>query len=119
LPYLIAVALIDHTVMPAQCAPRRVQRTDVQTLLCRVTVKALPAFSRRFPTELPSRVIVTLHDGRVVANELSDYQGLLGPSHAAADVGRRTCEVHRAYHKSRGRFLDRPKSRQLCTSSRH
>jgi 2-methylcitrate dehydratase len=76
LPYLIAVALIDHTVMPAQCAPRRVQRTDVQTLLCRVTVKALPAFSRRFPTELPSRVIVTLHDGRVVANELSDYQGL-------------------------------------------
>jgi hypothetical protein len=73
---LIAVALIDHTVMPAQCAPRRVQRTDVQTLLCRVTVKALPAFSRRFPTELPSRVIVTLHDGRVVANELSDYQGL-------------------------------------------
>lgn len=75
LPYLIAVALIDHMVTPVQCAARRVQRTDVQSLLCRVTVRPLDAFSRRCPNELPSRVVVTLHDGRVVANELSDYHG--------------------------------------------
>ena len=75
LPYLIAVALIDRAVTPAQFAPRRVQRADVQALLCRVNVRALPDYSRRFPDELPSRITVTLHDGRVVATSMSDYPG--------------------------------------------
>ena len=75
LPYLIAVAFIDHVVTPAQCAARRVQRADVQALLCRVTVRTRDAFSRRSPAELPARVVVPLHDGRVMASELSDYHG--------------------------------------------
>lgn len=75
LPYLIAVALIDRTVLPTQFAPRRVQRADVQALLCRVTVRALPSYSRRFPQEAPSGITVTLHDGRVFANSMSDFPG--------------------------------------------
>lgn len=72
---LTAVALIDRTVTPTQCAPRRVRRSDVQALLCRVTVRANADFSQRFPNEMPSRVSVTLHDGQVVTNELADYPG--------------------------------------------
>jgi 2-methylcitrate dehydratase len=75
LPYLIAVALLDHTVMPAQFAPGRLQRADVQKLLCRVSVRPLAGYSKRFPDEMPSRVTVTLNDGRVVTRALSDYPG--------------------------------------------
>jgi 2-methylcitrate dehydratase len=75
LPYLIAVALLDHTVMPAQFTPRRLQRADVQSLLCRVVVRPLAEFSARFPEEMPSRVTVTLTGGRVLARTCSDYPG--------------------------------------------
>jgi len=75
LPYLIAVALLDHAVMPAQFASRRLQRADVQSLLCRVTVRGLAEFSARFPEEMPSRVTVTLKDGRTLSRTLFDYPG--------------------------------------------
>jgi 2-methylcitrate dehydratase len=75
LPYLIAVAFLDHTVMPAQFAPLRVQRADVQTLLCRVVVRPRAEYSDRFPNEMPSRVTVTLTDGRVLTRALADYPG--------------------------------------------
>ena len=75
LPYLVAVALLDHTVMPAQFAPPRLERADVQSLLCRVVVRPLAEFSARFPEEMPSRVTVMLTDGRVVTRAVSDYPG--------------------------------------------
>jgi len=75
LPYLIAVALLDHTVMPAQFMPQRLQRADVQALLCRVVVRPHAEYSARFPEEMPSRVTVTLADGRVLTRALSDYPG--------------------------------------------
>ena len=61
--------------MPAQFAPRRLQRADVQSLLCRVVVRPLAEFSARFPEEMPSRVTVTLTDGRVLTRTCSDYPG--------------------------------------------
>jgi 2-methylcitrate dehydratase len=85
------------------------------SLLCRVSVKVLPAFSRRFATELPARVIVTLHDGSVVANELSDYQGFYTrPPTWDDELAKFTALTKIAWP-----ILDRPKWRQLCTSSRH
>jgi 2-methylcitrate dehydratase len=75
LPYLIAVALLDHTVMPGQFAPRRLQRADVQSLLCRVVVQPVAEFSARFPEEMPSRVTVTLTDARILTCTLADYPG--------------------------------------------
>lgn len=75
LPYLIAVAFLDHAVLPAQFTPERIRRADVQALLCRVAVRPLVAYSLRFPREMPSRVTVTLTDGRVLTRALSDYPG--------------------------------------------
>lgn len=75
LPYLIAVALLDHTVMPAQFAPERLRAPDVQTLLCRVVVRPRGAYSARFPLAMPVRVTVTVSHGRVFTLSLSDYPG--------------------------------------------
>jgi 2-methylcitrate dehydratase len=75
LPYLIAVALLDHAVMPDQFTEERIMRADVQSLLCRVSVHPVADYSKRFPGEMPSRVTVTLTDGRVLTRALLDYPG--------------------------------------------
>jgi len=77
LPYLVAVALLDGEVMPAQYRPARIRSDDVQALLLRVTVRPDDAFSRRFPAEMPCRVRLSLRDGRVLTSELADYPGFL------------------------------------------
>ncbi len=75
LPYMLAVALLDDQVTPAQYRPERIQRQDVQTLLRRVSVRPQPAYSQRFPDEMPCRISVTLQDGRVLTKEKRDYEG--------------------------------------------
>lgn len=75
LPYLIAVALLDGTVMPAQYDPARILSPDVQELLCRVVVRPNRNYSRRFPDEMMSRVMVTLRNGLQFDLERRDYHG--------------------------------------------
>ena len=75
LPYIVAVALLDGTVMPDQYRPERIAREDVQRLLRKVVVTARPEFSARFPNEMPCRITVHLRGGRVVATEKRDYEG--------------------------------------------
>jgi len=75
LPYIVAVALLDGTVMPDQYRPERIVREDVQRLLRKVVVVPIPEFSARFPNEMPCRITVHLRGGRVVATEKRDYEG--------------------------------------------
>jgi len=75
LPYLLAAAALDGTVMPEQYRPDRILRRDVQELLQKVTVRPLAEYSVRFPAEMPCRLTVTLHDGRVFRKEKRDYEG--------------------------------------------
>jgi 2-methylcitrate dehydratase len=75
LPYMLAVAILDGQVTPAQYRPERIQRQDVQTLLRKVSVRPQPAYSQRFPDEMPCRISVTLQDGRVLTKEKRDYEG--------------------------------------------
>jgi 2-methylcitrate dehydratase len=77
LPYIVAVAILDNQVMPAQYLPERIERPDVQTLLRKVIVRPLDEFSRRFPAEMPSRIRITLNDGQVLTKEKRDYEGFL------------------------------------------
>ncbi len=77
LPYLLAVALIDGEVTPAQYAPERIRRTDVQTLLRQITVRPDPQFSQRFPAAMPCRLQVWLRDGRTMQMEKTDYEGFV------------------------------------------
>ncbi len=75
LPYMVAVAALDGQVTPAQYAPERIVRDDVQALLRRVTVVPDPGYSRRFPDEHACRITVVTRDGRMHVKEKRDYEG--------------------------------------------
>jgi 2-methylcitrate dehydratase len=75
LPYLIAVALLDGQVTPAQYEPERIVREDVQSLLRKVLIRPSPEFSTSFPNEMPCRIMITLHDGSVLVKDKRDYEG--------------------------------------------
>lgn len=75
LPYLVAVALLDGEVTPAQYAPERITRADVQALLRKVSVRPDDALSQRFPAEMPCRLRIFLTGSRVLHLEKQDYVG--------------------------------------------
>ena len=75
LPYMIAVALLDGEVSPAQYTPERIAREDVQSLLRKVTIHPDKALSRLFPTEMPCRITIELKDGQTLSLEKQDYEG--------------------------------------------
>ncbi|HKV56873.1 MAG TPA: MmgE/PrpD family protein [Ktedonobacteraceae bacterium] len=75
LPYMVAVALLDGDVSPAQYAPERITRQDVQNLLRKVAIRPDEALSKRFPAEMPCRIQITLKDGRTLSIEKQDYEG--------------------------------------------
>jgi len=75
LPYIVSAAVLDGTVMPGQYAPERIVRDDIQTLHRKVTIRPNAEYSRRFPGEMPCRIVVHLADGRVVETEKRDYEG--------------------------------------------
>ncbi len=77
LPYIISVAILDDQVLPPQYYLERIQQTDVQSLLRKVTIHPLAEFSRRFPAEMPCRITITLQDGRVLTKDKRDYEGFL------------------------------------------
>jgi 2-methylcitrate dehydratase len=80
LPYLLAVALLDGDVQPAQLEPGRIEARDVQDLLRKVTVRPDDGFTARYPDEVPSRVTVRLKDGKSHSHEVNSYPGF--PSRA-------------------------------------
>jgi len=75
LPYILAVALLDGAVLPAQYAPERIAARDVQELLRRVRIRPAEDLSKRFPEEHACRLRVVLRDGRSHEIEKSDYEG--------------------------------------------
>src|SRR5271163_3120719 len=76
LPYLLAVALLDGDVMPAQFAPDRITRADVQHLLKKVSVRPDQEFTEQYPAKMPAKITVRLQDGRVIEHEVQNFPGL-------------------------------------------
>jgi len=77
LPYILAVAILDNQVMPEQYRTERIRQPDVQGLLRRVNVRPSKDLSKRFPEEIPCRLLVTLRNGKVLIKEKRDYEGFL------------------------------------------
>jgi len=75
LPYLLAVALLDGDVYPAQYEPERIAAEDVQKLLQRVEVRPADDLSERFPQEMPCRLRVLTKSGGEFGVEKADYEG--------------------------------------------
>jgi 2-methylcitrate dehydratase len=76
LPYLLAVALLDGDVMPAQFEPDRIARADVQQLLKKVSVRPDNEYTEQYPAKMPAKIAIRLQDGTVIEHEVQDYPGL-------------------------------------------
>jgi len=76
LPYLLAVALLDGDVMPAQFNPDRIIKPDVQRLLKKVSVRPNHEYTDQYPGKMPVKLTVRLQDGKVIEHEVQDYPGL-------------------------------------------
>ena len=75
LQYIVAVALLDDQVLPAQYEQARIEQDDVQTLLRKVHVTPNDEYSAAFPDEMRCRVTIRLPDGRSHTVEKRDYEG--------------------------------------------
>jgi 2-methylcitrate dehydratase len=76
LPYLLAVAMLDGDVMPAQLTPDRIARADVQQLLKKVSVRPNQEYTELYPAKMPAKITVRLQDGTVIEHEVQDFPGL-------------------------------------------
>ncbi len=74
--YLLAVALIDGDVTPAQFDTTRIAKSDVQTLMKRVSDRPNAAFTAQYPQKMPAKLTVRLKDGTVIEHAVQDYPGL-------------------------------------------
>ena len=79
LRYLLAVAFLDGDVMPAQFAPDRIIRPDVQELMTKVSARPNAAYTGQYPRQMPARITIRLTDGAAFCREVQDYPGM--PSH--------------------------------------
>jgi 2-methylcitrate dehydratase len=73
--YLIAAALLDDQLGPAQLDEARIQAPDVQALLKRVEIRPDDSFSARYPHELSARITIRTKDRRVFVKEQHGYEG--------------------------------------------
>ncbi|MGA2892142.1 MAG: MmgE/PrpD family protein [Xanthobacteraceae bacterium] len=76
LPYLLAVAMLDGDVMPAQFEPDRIARADVQQLLKKVSVRPNHEYTELYPAKMPAQITVRLQDGSVIEHEVENFPGM-------------------------------------------
>ncbi len=88
LPYVLAVALLDEQVFPEQFLPERINRSDVQNLMQKVTVQTasplhrpliiaglLDPYTEAYPEKIPSKVEISFANGDKIKLEKEDYHG--------------------------------------------
>jgi 2-methylcitrate dehydratase len=76
--YLIAAALLDDQVGPAQLQSERIQAPDAQAMIARVEVHPDQQLTARYPQELSARITIRTKDQRVLVTEHLGYEGGLG-----------------------------------------
>jgi 2-methylcitrate dehydratase len=86
LPYLLAVALLDGDVMPAQFKPDRIIKTDVQALLKKVSVRPSQEYTEQYPQKMHAKIVLRLQDGQIIEHEVQDYPGLASRPFTWEDV---------------------------------
>jgi len=75
LKYLIAVALLDGQVGPAQLDEQRINAPDAQALLRSVEIKPNPGFTRAYPDQLQCRIVIRTRGGLDHAKTQIGYEG--------------------------------------------
>jgi hypothetical protein len=75
LKYLIAVALLDDQVGPAQLDETRVNAADTQALLAKVNVEPNPRFTEGYPDHLGCRIVIRTRSGSTYTRDQNGYEG--------------------------------------------
>jgi 2-methylcitrate dehydratase len=75
LMYLISVALLDGEIWPEQFNEERINRSDVQDLMKKVTASSNEAFSRRIGPEMPASIMIELESGERIKGEKTTFDG--------------------------------------------
>jgi 2-methylcitrate dehydratase len=75
LKYLIAVALLDGQVGPAQLDEQRVNAPDAQALLRSVEITPNPRFTQAYPDQLQCRIVIRTRGGRDYIKTQIGYEG--------------------------------------------
>jgi 2-methylcitrate dehydratase len=75
LKYLIAAALLDDQVGPAQLEEARINATDAQTLLAKIEIRPNPEFTANYPRHLDCQITMRTRDGREFTKTQRGYEG--------------------------------------------
>ncbi|MFC4527131.1 MmgE/PrpD family protein [Dyella halodurans] len=75
LKYLIAVALLDNAVGPAQLDEERVNAPDTQALLTKVKVEPSQRFTQAYPDHIGCRLTIRTQSGQTHVKEQASYEG--------------------------------------------
>ncbi|MFD2177442.1 MmgE/PrpD family protein [Veronia pacifica] len=75
LPYMMAAAILDGQVLPAQYHPERIVKDDIQTLLQKVHVSENQSYSAQFPQQEAISIRITMKDGQIFDIAKIDYEG--------------------------------------------
>jgi 2-methylcitrate dehydratase len=86
LPYIVARSLLDREITSASYTPQALNDPEVLALLAKLTVEEDPALTKMYPQKIPTRVTVTLEDGRVLAEQVDDLPGFGGRAMTRDDV---------------------------------
>ena len=84
--YVVAAALLDGDVGPAQYTEARITHADVQTLLQKVVVRPSNDYSQRYTQQTPVRVTVRTADGSAFTLEKRDWHGYAGRPMSFDDI---------------------------------
>jgi 2-methylcitrate dehydratase len=86
LPYVVARAILDREITSKSYSQQALHDPKVRALMAVLKVEEDPAFTAAMPKRLPTRVTITLNDGRVLTSQVEDLPGFGGLPMTRADV---------------------------------
>lgn len=78
LPYIVARAMLDHEIKDSSYTDEALKDPRLVALLKKLTVEEDDELSKMSPQRMPTRVTVTLDDGRVISEQVNDLPGFGG-----------------------------------------
>jgi 2-methylcitrate dehydratase len=89
LPYIAARAMFDGDISNDSYSPERLRDQRLLAFMQKITVKADPAFVALHGYVPPTRITVTLEDGRRISRQVDGMPGFAGQPISRADVERK------------------------------
>lgn len=113
LPYMLAVAVLDGTILNEQYEPDRILQDDVQELLQTVTIEEDDELTERFEAgEMPADITVETTDGEVYKMEKAAFDG--HPTNPASwDM------IEEKFHVMAGRHVSEEQRENIIDTVKH